>query len=233
MSAGTPPRARATCSVCGAPWPPEGSPGGCPECGATSRDVSIGPAVEVDTAQPLRASKAVQIGPAIEVDTARPLYIEGISVAHPRDWKQRWDEILRDLASLDAPRTNEPSRENILEAGRELGTFFVRANELRDALSADPTPTVTKGQIQTALKKDGNLALLADLANVIKHVKLDKPPWSGQAPSITRYSALRAGSGESWWLKYEIVHGGLRDGLQVARDSVEAWRRQLSGWGLI
>ncbi len=204
-----------TCSVCGAPWPPEGSPGGCPECGATS--------------------KTVYIEVADELNLADALETKATPGDQSQDWKGRWADLTRDVERLEAPRDSELSNDNILSAARELLSFYIRAYHLKDALRADSTSHgVTKNQIETAIDNDADLALLADLANLDKHLKLDRDPRSGDVPVIGPAHGIRAGSGEAGWrLEMEITHRGqVHDGLLVARASVEAWRRLLTSWGL-
>ena len=88
--------------------------------------------------------------------------------------------------------------------------------------------------LRARFQGDGTLALLADLANLEKHVKLNRPPRSGDVPTIN-VEGLQRGSGEGGWrLKATITHQGTTlDGLDVVSAVVESWRRQLKSWGLI
>ena len=77
------------------------------------------------------------------------------------------------------------------------------------------------------------LALIADLANLDKHGKLNGPPRSGNVPHLSAAKGATKLDG-SWQLRLDIEHGGQElDGVQVAADAVQAWRRVLTEWGLI
>jgi hypothetical protein len=107
----------------------------------------------------------------------------------------------------------------IMAARAELLTFFVRSYHLKDALVAEAAAlALTRNEIEKAISGDPELALLADLANLDKHHRLDRPPRSGEVPVI-ELPIHRAGA--------------VRDGLDVASSTTAAWQVKLEGWGLL
>jgi hypothetical protein len=80
--------------------------------------------------------------------------------------------------------------------------------------------------VEDTITNDPDLALLADLANLEKHGRLVNPPRSGTVPQVESVSDYAAG--ESWLLCVTILHGSERlDAIDVARKSIDAWRRAL------
>lgn len=118
----------------------------------------------------------------------------------------------------------------------ELHSFYIECYHLKDALIVEAsTLGITKRQVEDAITADPVLALLADLANLDKHAKLNTskhPARSGHVPAIGHASGASNSAG--WRLELPIIHAGTeRDGLDVARQAVEAWRRLLTGWKLL
>jgi hypothetical protein len=181
----------------------------CPECGASGIAIKLGIAEEVNIAQ----SMTVGIRP---VDQAR-------------GWHRTWDDITTKLAEISTPRAEQLSGDAVKAAAAELEGFFVQAYQLKDALKAEPS-----ARPEDAINTDPTLALLADLANLVKHYNL-KTTRSGSRPTIDSIQGDQPGSGEGGWrLKMEISHGGKTiDGLDFAAQAVAAWEHQLKGWGLL
>jgi hypothetical protein len=179
---------------------------------------------------------ALRLGIAEEVNTA-----ESISVAmRPRDqrqgWQRQWSDVKEQLPCLLAPREEELSGAAIFAARAELLSFFVRSYHIKDALCAEASPLgLSRETIEEAITADPDLALLADLANLDKHLRLDRPPRSGSIPVIEDASGVRAGSGKGgWMLKLPIRHAGaVRDGLDVATLTTATWGALLESWGLL
>lgn len=179
---------------------------------------------------------AIRLGIAEELDTA-----DSISVAmRPGDqaqgWRRRWSDVKEQLPSLLAPREGELSGVAILAARAELLSVFVRSYHIKDALCAEASALgLTREVIEEAITADPDLALLADLANLDKHLRLDRPPRSGNVPVIEDASGVQTGSGEGgWMLDLPIRHAGaVRDGLDVATVTTAAWAKLLEGWGLL
>jgi hypothetical protein len=72
------------------------------------------------------------------------------------------------------------------------------------------------------------------LANLDKHGNLNRPPRSRHVPVILHATSTRSSETDGWRLNLDISHiGRQRDGLQVAQDAVDAWRRVLTGWSLL
>lgn len=148
----------------------------CPECGATG--------------------VIFQLGIASEVNVAGSLSV-GLGTVPSRDWKRRWEVLQQKLARLRTPRVGELSGDAVHAAQQELQSFYIHAYHLKDALIADsPFLGIKPDAIENAVTADPNLALIADLANLDKHVALRRPPRSGHVPSVASARGLRAGSGE-------------------------------------
>jgi hypothetical protein len=148
----------------------------CPECGATGVSFQLGIASEINVAGALRV---------------------GLGTVPSRDWKRRWEVLQHELARLRTPRVGEVSGDAVHAAQQELQSFYIQAYHLKDALIADsPSHGITPHAIESAITADPNLALIADLANLDKHVALNRPPRSGHVPSVASAQGLRAGSGE-------------------------------------
>jgi hypothetical protein len=151
-----------------------------------------------------------------------------------RDWHRRWTEIKRELSSVDAPRTDELSGDGVHAAVHQLQSVYIQTYHLKDALIADASSHGISGQtIESAITSDPDLSLLADLANTDKHFKLNKPPRSGDAPTVDA-QGVQSGSGQRGWrLALTISHKcKTQGGIEFARRAVDAWRRHLAGWGL-
>ena len=204
---------RVRCPACGAKRPPEiasmADRPPCPECGASGIAIELGIAEEVNIAH------AMTVG-------IRP-------VDQARGWRRTWDAITTKLTEITGPCAEQLSGEAVKAAADELEGFFVQAYQLKDALKAEPS-----AHPEEAINTDSTLALLADLANLVKHYNL-KSTRSGSKPTIDSIQGHQAGSGEGGWrLKMEIGHSGKTiDGLDFAEQAVRAWERQLNGWGLI
>jgi hypothetical protein len=165
---------------------------------------------------------------------------DSISVAmrpgnQQQDWKRRWCDVSDQLPRLLTPRDEDLTSLKILAARAELLSFFVRSYHIKDALCAETgTLGLSRRTIEQAITDDPELALLADLANLDKHLRLNRPPRSGSTPVIEDASGIRAGSGQGGWvLKLPIGHAGVvRDGLDIASATTVAWERCFKTWGL-
>jgi hypothetical protein len=135
------------------------------------------------------------------------------------------------------PRTGSRSAERINNERHKLHAFYVQTYHIKDALIADAANTgISEAAVEQAVTGDPALALLADLANLDKHVDLTRKPRSGHVPVIKGARGTTSpGSGpDTWRLDLEIEHAGRTlDGLQVADDAVRSWRKHLIGWGLL
>jgi hypothetical protein len=189
----------------------------CPNCGERGIAVGIQPAVEIDIAMPIEVALS-------------PRY-QGWG------WQQRWEGAQEDIERVVARHPEELSRQAINAAYRDLLSFYVRTYHIKDPLKEEEVSLGLKpGTVEDAISNDRDLALLADLANLSKHVDLSRyGARSGVEPKIVSTQGVRSGSGEDGWrLKVMIDHGGnVLDGLDLAQAAVEAWRRHLKGWGLI
>jgi hypothetical protein len=171
---------------------------------------------------------AIRVGVAEEIDIAAEVELALQPNDQSRGWRQRWSEIRAQLDKIVAPRTEPLSGDAVKAAATELKSFYIQAYHLRDALK-----TETSAPVDDTITNDSTLALLADLANVVKHVRLDRPP--RPAPEIMNIQGNQPGSGQGGWrLTMEISHKGKTiDGLDFAEKAVAAWERHLKRWGLI
>jgi hypothetical protein len=165
------------------------------------------------------------------------LTVELIPGNQVRDWKQRWKLIQEELQVILSPHTETMSGESIHAALHSLQSFFIQTYHLKDALKdAAPGLGLKASDIETAINNDPRLAILADLANLDKHIKPDpkKAPRSTIAPTIGQISGIDCRSGTGWELSMQIRHGShTLNGLTVAEDAVNAWRINLKAWKLI
>ncbi len=210
-----------TCADCGAIRPAELAatdvrpPPPCPECGGIK----------------LCLDAMVQESLSITDNTSTRLTPGN----QARNWRQRWSVLQWDLQKLRAPRTDVMSADAIHSSLQQLCTFFTQAYHLKDALKADPlVRSLQEPTIEDAVSGDAMLALLADLANIEKHLHLNKAPRSGSTPQFIETSGVGSSTGVGWQLSAKIAHGErVLDGLDVAEDAVAAWREKLLEWGLI
>jgi hypothetical protein len=191
----------------------------CPNCGSTA--MTVGQTVHEVTQT--TASVSTKLIPADQT----------------RGWRQRFHEAERELQGLLAPRTSPRSAETVNAERDAVHAFYVQTYHIKDALKADAASTGVAGAtIENAITAEPALALLADLANLDKHGAWDarRTPRSGSVPVFASHGGTSGHDSqpETWRLEIEIRHAGrTRDGLRVAEDAVTAWRRLLTGWGLI
>jgi len=87
--------------------------------------------------------------------------------------------------------------------------------------------------VEAAIDASPNLALLADLANMDKHRRLNKPPGSGEVPVIDGPAAQASDNSATWRLIETIRHKGQRIyALTFANSVIDAWRKSLLALGL-
>lgn len=207
-----------TCSKCGAHRPPELAEHPerppCPHCGGTSLNISAS------------IVESASISDHVEAEL--------VPRDQTRDWKQRWKVVQDELGLLLRPHTEVMSGESIRVSLQRLLSFFTLAYHMKDALKDAATGIGLKpSDVENAVTKDARLALLADLANLDKHMKLTRPPRSGTIPVIERVSGVDNSMGIGWRLLVQIRHrSSIVDGLAIAEDAVSAWQEQLTAWRL-
>jgi hypothetical protein len=144
-----------------------------------------------------------------------------------RNWRRRWTELESEWSTLDQPITETMSGVAINAANHRLQSFYIQAYHLKDALKS-------VAPIEAVISAAPALSLLADLANLDKHSQLDHPPRSGEVPMIVSVSGEQPGSGGGWRLRLRIQHKGqVLDGMDVAREAMDAWRTYLTASGLL
>jgi len=203
-----------TCANCGAIRPTElltGAPRtACPKCGAVAITIHANIHEFLLTRDRIEATLTAS--------------------SSARDWRRRWEEIQHDLDELRPERLTPFSSEGINQAAHDLHSFFIQAYHLKDALKIDARSLgIDPKDVEAAVDSEPDLALLADLANLDKHGRLDRPPRSGHVPAVISVEAITGVQG--WRLRLNLEHAGKQlDGVEVATKAVDAWRRVLAGW---
>jgi hypothetical protein len=129
---------------------------GCPHCGATA--VTIGVSLNLTIQPTMRIRSSLRPGD------------------QRQDWERRWQDIQDDGRELLIPLTGTMSSSAIQIARRWIQSFYVNAYHLKDDLRvASPAIGVTAATIEAAVTNDPDLALLCDLANLVKHRRLTRP----------------------------------------------------------
>jgi len=149
-----------------------------------------------------------------------------------RDWKQRWKILQEEFQYISSPCTEVMSADSIHTSLQRLSSFFIHAYHFKDALKAASTEIgLTASDIEAAITNDPRLALLADLANLDKHLILNTQPRSGCTPVIQQISGIDNSAGGGWFLSVKIKHGAtVLDGITITQNAVAAWREQLMAW---
>jgi hypothetical protein len=150
-----------------------------------------------------------------------------------RGWQLRWRTLHAELAELTVPWHGGVTTRKIEEAERTLLSFFVDAYHLKDALIKGSA--LTAPVVESALTASSELSLLADLANLDKHHRLDTkkyPPRSGHVPVVKTRSAVSDGDG--WRVRTTIEHKGQRlDALEIAKAAMKAWETFLQSQAML
>jgi hypothetical protein len=205
-----------TCANCGAIRPTElltGAPRtACPKCGAIAITIHANIHEFLSTRDRIEATLTAG--------------------ASARDWRRRWEEIQHDLDKLRPERLTPLSSDGINQAAHDLQSFFMQAYHLKDALKIDARSFgIDPRDVEAAVDSEPDLTLLADLANLDKHGRLDRPPRSGHIPAVVSVEGISDVQG--WRLRLNLEHAGKQlDGVEVATKAVDAWRRVLAGWRL-
>src|SRR4051812_12358449 len=153
----------AKCSKCGTPRladTPRTPRTPCPVCG----EIAVNHALTVSETLTFTDEATATLMPA----------------ARPNDWRRRWEALQTEVDDVTAKRPGGMSRDSIDKATGELMSFFMRAYHLKDALKDPAAKVPISGKdVEDAVTKDPNLALLADLANLDKHFHLTRQLRSG------------------------------------------------------
>jgi len=149
-----------------------------------------------------------------------------------RDWALRWRRLEARLPQVVRTRHEKRSADAVHDAAQDFFEFFYSAHHLKDALISDGA--VPSADVEAAISSSDVLSLLADLANLDKHRKLNRPPRSGDVPAVDVADLADESSGLGWSLKLSISHkGAVIDGAAFAASVVDEWRLLLGGWGLL
>lgn len=145
-------------------------------------------------------------------------------------WSRRWESAQPWLQQISAVHSGAGGGEEIKDARDDLLRFYVHLYHLKDALKTEAkTLSLDKKQIEDAASANPDLILLGGLANRTKHHGKGRGP---DAPEIVKVTGISDEGG--WRLELVVKQGGKElDGIQIAEDAMEAWRRLLLGWDLI
>lgn len=151
------------------------------------------------------------------------------------DWRGRWDALLEEYGRLGLPVSEPMTRVAVLSARRRLLLFYVEAFHIRDALRAEAAGLGLDAPVLTqAIAADHRLALLEDLANLVKHAGEPRNPRSPAVPQFGKAVAVQDGSDPTWRLALPVEHQGrILDGYSFAGEAVAAWTGLLVETGLL
>jgi hypothetical protein len=189
----------------------------CPECG-TERPAEIAQTVPRPPCPECGAKGiAIRLGIAEEIDIAGELTVAMSPNDQSRGWVRRCSDAQTGLRRMTDPRTMQLSGAAVLEARRELLDFYVRAYHIKDALKTESGSLgLSEKAIEGAMAADPALALLTDLANLDKHLNLNRPPRSGDIPQIGDATGVQRGSGKA--------AGGYSNRLSITAGNAMVWR---------
>lgn len=149
------------------------------------------------------------------------------------DWVAHWLALPDHVARATRGRPGSPSARELAAANEELRGLFTGLYHFKDQLLHELPGGLTKGTIEARVDSDPALALVADVANTYKHVKLTRRLRSGTAPEIRRAVAVLDHQAAGWTVGVVIQHGDdTVDGVELAKRALAAWARALADWGL-
>lgn len=177
----------------------------CPECGSTLRRTSVS---ATDALGPVRDSTSFEVH-----------YAPG------RPWQEQWRVVLERFERLQAACSGRVTGiKDTFQLGRVAVDFCEDCHHLKDWLQSDPAvPAAVQGLVETHRRADKSLTLTGHVANTNKH--------HGRALNLVRAQvdavAVRDGGRASitiGWTDPDTAQSGSRDALDLATDSVAAWR---------
>ncbi len=205
------------CGGCGNPridmteMPPPTNRTACSDCGSTS----------------LKFSVTVHEHVGAAVDSVSYDMIPGVQ---PVGWRQRWQQLQRDVDAVCGPQSTPMCREAILDVTSRLYDLFVRAYHFREYLIDEAGVAMPRADVVAAQ----DIALCADLCNTEKHAVLANDVKSDARPRFVECRGAANDSEDGWRLEVTIDHGGtMKDGVTALRAAITGWTQLLKGWGLI
>lgn len=136
-------------------------------------------------------------------------------------WYQRFEEIDRGIKFDRDPDFYQD----------EVMAFFLNCYHLKDWIKNDShiSPSV-RSKVEDYINNTYPLKLCADIANGIKHLKLESPPRTGQQPEFggKKYNLTLGSMGQVIQIKYSIdTQAGPVDAFTLASDCVSSWENFL------
>jgi len=115
--------------------------------------------------------------------------------------------------------------------------FFLNCYHLKDWIKNDgQIPPAIRSKVEDFINNTYDLKLCADIANGIKHLKLESLPRTGQQPEFggRKYDLTLGGEEQIIKIKYSILtQAGPVDAFTLASDCVSAWENFLKNHQLV
>ena len=194
----------------------------CPDCGAGLDDVPVGdPCPQCGG---LRRDATV-LAPTVTAHVTVPRPTIAVGYTGPRPWQQKWQDVVDALHRVEAAYATTEGLGNE-QLRRTVKGFFEICRELADWLWQ--STSLDKDAVMDFVHGDPDLRLADAMAQTTKH--------HTRTGGITaRITGIRVGpdgtSAEIGWSQVSGTNGS-EDALELARKSVEAWRRFLAQEGL-
>lgn len=111
----------------------------------------------------------------------------------------------------------------------DMLAFFQNCFHLRDWLREDDFKSAKIDLTPNKyVETETSLAICADLANAVKHMKLTYPPKSGTEPKLANRSMVITGGSSIIKLEAHIEHDGeFIDAFELAKKCMDAWNAYL------
>ena len=153
------------------------------------------------------------------------LYTYQQQYARVRRYYNRFQALNSGSASIQTPGADRFD---------DVLSFFMHCYHLKDWLKNDPNYKRSNEEIEEYVNSNPDLALVADICNGIKHLKLNRRTHSGIEPRIEHQElSIELGPGVEDGkpnmlvrVKITITHGGKKiDAFEIASKAYNAWKK--------
>lgn len=100
----------------------------------------------------------------------------------PERWREQWGRVRRFHGRVRHLASGKPAPVDQQAELDDTYSFFLHCYHLKDWLAHDETFQRSRDEIEDFVSRTPALALCGDIANSVKHLKLVRPPKSGEAP---------------------------------------------------